>query len=224
MTIRTLAILAALLLPSAAAHAENPLLTATVGVGDGFNITLKDANGAAVKHLDAGTYDIHVRDVSEIHNFHLFGPGVDKATVIENKEDVTWTVTLTDGKYTFQCDPHLGVMHGTFTVGAVVTPPPPTKLKATVGPGRTIALRNANGTKLKTLAGSTSVVISVTDRSKTDNFRLTGKGVNKATGVAFRGRVTWKLTLAPGKYTYRSDRHKTTMRGSFIVPTSAFRA
>ena len=47
------------LLPSGSA-AANPTLQATVGPG--FNITLKDANGVNVRHLDPGTYDIHVVD------------------------------------------------------------------------------------------------------------------------------------------------------------------
>jgi plastocyanin len=223
MSIRlvVLAALAALLLPSAAARADNPLLVATVGVGDGFNIALKDANGKDVKHLDAGTYTIQVHDLSTIHNFHLLGPGVDEATDPETASDVTWNVTFTDGTYKFQCDPHATVMHGSFTVGSVTAPPPPTRLKGAVGPGRSIALRYADGSRLTILAGSNTVVVSVNDRSRTDNFHLAGKGVNKTTGVGFRGRATWKLTLAAGKYLYRSDRHKT-LRGSFTVSSSSY--
>src|SRR5690348_14926609 len=118
--------LAALVLPAAAARADNPVLIATVGVNDGFNISLKDANGQNVTHLDPGTYTIQVHDLSTIHNFHLKGPGVDEATDPETTSDPTWTVTFTDGKYTFQCDPHSTVMHGSFTVGTVATPPPAT--------------------------------------------------------------------------------------------------
>ncbi len=40
--------------------------------------------------------------------------------------------------------------------------------------------------------------------------------MNEKTGVAFRGRVTWNVTLEPGTYSYRSDKHKS-MRGSFTV-------
>jgi hypothetical protein len=40
--------------------------------------------------------------------------------------------------------------------------------------------------------------------------------VNKKTGVAFRGRVTWNMSLQPGSYAYRSDKHKR-LRGSFVV-------
>jgi hypothetical protein len=58
--------------------------------------------------------------------------------------------------------------------------------------------------------------LTVNDRSRTDNFHLTGPGANKKTGVAFRGRVTWNVSLQPGSYTYRSDKHKR-LRGSFVV-------
>ena len=210
------ALLAAVLLPSSAANADNPVLVATVGVGDGFNISLKDANGAPVTHLDPGTYTIQVHDDSEIHDFHLFGPGVNMATPVGDAVDVTWTVTFQDGTYKFQCDPHAGVMHGSFTVGNVATAPPATKLNASVGPGHRIALRNSNGTRLTLLTGTTKVVIAVNDRSRADNFHLRGAGVNKATGVRFRGRVTWRLTLSPGAYVYRSDRHRS-LRGAFTV-------
>lgn len=212
--------LVAVLLPSAAAQAENPVLVASVGVGDGFNISLADASGTRVTHLDAGTYTIQVHDMSEIHDFHLFGPGVDKATPVGDKVDTTWTVTFQDGTYKYQCDPHANVMHGSFTVGNVTAPPAATKLSASVGPGHRIALRNANGTKLTLLDGMTKVVIAVNDRSRVENFHLRGPGVNKATGRRFRGRVTWRLTLGPGTYVYRSDARKS-LRGTFTVTSSA---
>lgn len=213
-------LLTALLLPSSAARADNPVLVATVGLGDGFNISLKDAGGNPVMHLDPGTYTIQVHDDSELHDFHLFGPGVNQSTPVEDKVDVTWTVTFQDGTYKFQCDPHAGVMHGTFTVGNVTAPPTATKLAGSVGPGRRIALRKADGTKLTLLNGTTKVAITVNDRSRVDNFHLRGPGVNKATGVRFRGRVTWRLTLRSGAYVYRSDKHAS-LRGTFTVTASA---
>jgi plastocyanin len=211
---------AAVLLPSGAAQADNPVLVATVGVGDGFNIVLTDASGTRVTHIDAGTYTIQVHDESEIHDFHLFGPGVNEATPVGDKVDTTWTVTFQDGTYKYHCDPHANVMHGSFTVGSVTAPPPATKLNASVGPGRRIALRNTNGTKLTLLSGTTKVVVAVNDRSRVDNFHLRGPGVNKATGRRFRGRATWRLTLGPGTYVYRSDAHKT-LRGTFTVTAPA---
>jgi plastocyanin len=226
MSVR-LAVLAAAVLASlvslSRARADNPVLVATVGQGDGFNITLVDAAGTRVTHLDAGTYTIRVHDLSEIHDFHLFGPGVSESTAVENKEEATWTVTLTDGTYTYQCDPHRTVMHGSFTVGTVSTPPPPTALKALVGPGRRIALRTASGSRVTLFTGTTRVVVAVVDNSRSDNFRLRGPGINRATGIRARGRTSWHLTLKPGVYRYRSDAHRT-LRGTFTVTGSGARA
>src|SRR5438132_9994873 len=203
-------LLAVLLLPSALARADNPRLVGTVGTNDAFVISLRDASGTPVAHLDAGTYDIAVSDRSGLHNFHLTGPGVDKATSVPDKEEVVWTVTLTDGKYTFVCDEHSITMYGSFTVGAVREP---VKLTGTVGPRRTISL------KPKTVVAG-AVALTVNDRTRTDNFHLTGPGVNKKTGVAFRGRVVWNLTLEPGVYNYRSDAHKK-LRGALTVTSGS---
>jgi hypothetical protein len=207
MTTRILlaAAVAAMFLPSAFARADNPRLVATVGRNDSFTISLRDSSGNPVTHLDAGTYDIEVHDLSEMHNFRLHGPGVEQATDIGSKEDVVWTVSLADGKYRFECSPHASVMNGWFTVGTVA----PTSLAASVGPKRTISLKP----KIVEVGPAT---LTVNDRSRTDNFHLTGPGVNKKTGVAFRGRVTWNVSLQPGSYTYRSDKHKR-LRGSFVV-------
>jgi plastocyanin len=211
-------LVAAVTLPSAFAQADNPRLVGTVGTNDAFVITLRDANGNPVTHLDPGTYDVAVRDVSELHNFHLRGPGVDEATIPEEAQTVTWTVTFTDGTYTYQCDLHSSLMHGSFTVGDVPPPPTPVALSAAVGPRRTITLRDDSG-RLKTIAAG-PVVVTVNDRSRVDNFHLIGTGVNRKTGVAFRGRATWKLTLKAGRYSYRSDKHKS-LRGAFTVTPPA---
>jgi plastocyanin len=207
MTTRILlaAAVAAMFLPSTVARADNPRLVATVGRNDSFTISLRDASGNPVTHLDAGTYDIEVHDLSETHNFRLHGPDVEQATDIGSKEDVVWTVSLGDGKYRFECSVHASVMNGWFTVGTVA----PTPLAAAVGPKRTISLKP----KIVEVGPAT---LTVNDRSRTDNFHLTGPGVNKKTGVAFRGRVTWNVSLQPGSYTYRSDKHKR-LRGSFVV-------
>src|SRR5919204_3876037 len=204
------AAVAVLLLPSALAHADNPRLVGVVGTNDAFIITLHDAAGSPVTHLDPGTYDIAVSDRSLEHNFHLMGPNVDRATAIDATEEVTWTVTFSDGTYRFMCDAHPTIMHGSFTVGNVPPPPPPApKLTGSVGPGRAISLRP------KTVAAG-AVTVTVNDRTRTENFHLTGPGVNRRTGVAFRGRVTWKLTLKPGRYTFRSDAHRR-LRGTITA-------
>src|SRR6266545_403498 len=117
MTIRValVILLGVLLLPSALAQADNPRLVGLVGTNDAFSISLRDGSGNVVRTLDPGTYAIAVSDRSEIHNFHLRGPGVDLSTEVGAKEEVTWTATLTDGKYTFVCDEHPTTMRGSVT-------------------------------------------------------------------------------------------------------------
>ena len=63
-----------------AVQSQNVKLIATVGPG--FSITLVDAQGSRVRNLEPGTYDIEVKDLSEEHNFHLTGPGVDRLTPV----------------------------------------------------------------------------------------------------------------------------------------------
>jgi len=193
-------------------------------VGPGFTISLTDDSGNRVTHLDPGTYTIEVKDQANIHNFDLQGPGVSQATDIEFVGSVTWTVTFTDGTYKYNCDAHPSLMHGSFTVGAVSSPPPPPppapkpkakKLLGSVGPGASIALRTASGARAKQLKAG-AYVLTVRDRSKVQNFHLRGKGVNVKTGVAFTGAKTWKIRLAKGRYRYWSDAHPS-IKGSLRV-------
>jgi hypothetical protein len=204
-------------LPGGARPAQNAL---TGTVGPGYNISLVDESGNPVTHLDPGTYTITVKDQAAIHNFDLTGPGVSQATDIEFVGTVTWTVTFTDGIYRFMCDAHPTQMKGQFAVGTATLPTPkpkPTakKLAGSVGPGARIALRNASGARVSHLKPG-AYVLTVTDRSKADNFHLRGKGANVATGVAFTGKKTWKLRLRKGAYRYFSDRHPA-LKGSFRV-------
>ena len=87
-------------------------------VGPGYTIEVK-LNGKDLKTIKAGTYKIKVEDKASVHDFHLTGPGVNKATAVGFVGDRTWTITLKPGKYTYKCDPHalLG-MKGTFRVTA----------------------------------------------------------------------------------------------------------
>jgi hypothetical protein len=213
-----LAAVAAVLLLALAggAGAQSPSLFGTVCPG--FLIRLSDASGNPVRHLDPGTYTFKIEDQGTIHNFHLTGPGVNQATDIEQTGTFTWTVTLTDGTYRYQCDAHPSTMTGSFTVGAAPPPPPPppkkaVTLSATVGPGATIAVRTASGRKLVSLKAG-PVVITVRDLSAKHNFHLVGPGVNKATARLGKTRVTWRVTLRRGLYSYRSDA-LLTLRGSF---------
>jgi plastocyanin len=214
---------AALTFP-AAASAADPMLTGTVGPG--FTITLRTQAGAAVQHLDPGTYEIRISDQSEAHSFHLLGPGVDTATTPAEVGDVTWLLTLKDGTYSFFCDVHSTTMLGTFTVGnAAATPPPPppvkpptggaTRLTGTVGPAFTISLKRGTAAVRKLTAGR--YAITVRDLASGHNFHLSGPGVNKRTTVPFTGTVTWRVALRRGTYRFVCDAHPTVMRGSFSV-------
>jgi plastocyanin len=208
VSIAAAALLAALVAGSAgAARADNPVLTGDVGQGDGFTLTLKDSTGALVKHLDPGTYTLVVHDHSSFHNFDFSGPGAAVSTDVDFIGDKTFTVTLSDGTYLYVCDAHPAQMRSSFTVGAVTAPPTTTaptpvpaatRLAASIGPGATSSLRPSAGLSAGTYA------ITVNDRSATDGFRLSGPGVSKATGASFRGKVTWKIRLSAGRYTFGS--------------------
>jgi hypothetical protein len=209
-----LAAVAVLLVLAGAGSADNPVLTGDVGADDAFAIGLVDSGGAPVTHLDPGVYTIVVHDHSAQHNFHLFGPGVNVTTDVGSIGDSTFTVTFTDGVYRYVCDPHSSLMKGSFTVGTPPAAPPPApspvRLSGSVGPGAKIALRGAGGLT----AGP--AVLTIKDASKTDNFHLVGPGVNRATGIVFRGTVRWTVALQTGAYVFRSDRNKK-LRGSFSV-------
>ena len=105
------AIVAALAVPAACA-ATGKLAGI---VGPGFTISLKQG-GKTVTTLKAGTYTITVHDKSNIHDFHLTGPGVNKKTSVGGQGTTTWKVTLKKGTYKFVCDPHASIMQGSFKV------------------------------------------------------------------------------------------------------------
>ena len=210
-----ISVLAAAAVSLPAAATGKSAATSLVGVvGPGMTITLSDANGGAVTHLDPGDYTVSINDQSVLHNYHLFGPGVEQRTDIETVGTATWNVTVTDGTYNFRCDAHATSMKGSFTVGTIAPPPPPpAKLSGKVT-AKTISLKRA-GSKVRSVVEGTFKV-AVSDTSKTQNFHLTGPGVNKKTGVKARATKTWTLELSPGKYTYRSDK-KRRLRGTFTV-------
>lgn len=59
-------------------------------------ISLSGADGAAAK-LPAGIYTIDVNDQSDIHNFHLTGPGVDETTAVAGEGSTTFEDDLDAG-------------------------------------------------------------------------------------------------------------------------------
>jgi plastocyanin len=104
---------AVVLVPAAFGRTAGTTLVATDGPG--FTITLKQGT-KKVTTLKPGIYTVKVQDKSNIHNFHLTGPGVNKKTSVGAVQTVTWKVTLKKGTYKYICDPHATIMKGSFTV------------------------------------------------------------------------------------------------------------
>ena len=105
-------------------------------------------------------------------------------------------------------------MTKSFTVGTPPLPPPPIRLALTVT-STAITLTTAAGKPVRGLVPGTYSVV-VRDRTKLQNARLIGPGVNRATSVAFVGTATWKMTLSEGALRYRSDVRKTKLRAGLI--------
>lgn len=80
-------------------------------VGPGFDISVDQTSVAP------GSYELQVEDLSDIHNFHLTGPGgVDVSTDVAGEGTESFTVVLEAGTYNFMCDPHASTMKGTIEV------------------------------------------------------------------------------------------------------------
>jgi plastocyanin len=79
-----------------------------------------------------------------------------------------------------------------------------------VGPGFTISMN-----KKSVKAGKYKIVI--TDKSSIHNFHLRGKGFNKRTSVAKKGKTTWMVTLKKGTYRFVCDPHAASMKGTLKV-------
>jgi hypothetical protein len=201
-----------------AAGAEGPKLVGTVGPG--FSISLVDAAGARVTQLAPGPYELEVDDLSEEHNFHLTGPGVDVSTQVSQTGKATFQLQLQDGSYRFVCDPHALQMRGMFTVGAGSPPAAPApaapslpRVVVTAG-ARTIALRLA-GKAVKRLKPGRYMLVA-RDRSARQNVHVLGAGVNRRTTVPFTGVRSWTVTLRKGTLVFRSDAQRK-LRGAVTV-------
>jgi plastocyanin len=107
----------------------------------------------------------------------------------------------------------------TLVVAALVVAPAYAKtpmLTGEVGPGFSIEVKKA-GKDLKTIKAGT-YRIKVEDKASIHNFHLVGPGLNKKTGVSFKGETTWTIKLKPGRYTYQCDPHAASgMKGHFRV-------
>ena len=85
--------------------APAPAARLSASVGPGATIVLRRATArarlVAIKH---GRVVITVRDLSARDNFHLTGPGVDRATSRAGRTTVTWRLTLRAGIYRYRSD------------------------------------------------------------------------------------------------------------------------
>ena len=188
----------------------------TGAVGPEFTISLVKGDGSRLITADPGQFRVSVDDLSEFHSFHLRGPGVDVGTQLEFIGQQEFDVTFVDGRYEFFCDAHPTQMRGQFTVGTPPPPPPPPPAPPPPPPVRlprlagfvgaaAISLKRAGVNVKKTLRAGT-YLLTVTDRSSKNNFHLTGRGINRKTGIAAKPRVTWRVVLRRGVvYTFKSD-------------------
>ena len=211
---------------TSAAGADGTQLNGSVGPG--FTISLQDASGAAVTHLDPGSFTLVVDDKSSEHNFHLTGPGgVDVSTDIDAVGTKTFNLNLVDGQYSFICDAHPTTMAGIFTVGTATTGggggsggggggggggTTPTKLVLTVT-GPKITLTTPAGKKVTKLPVG-AVSITVRDKSAVRGVTLRGAGISKSTTQKFVGTVTWKGTLSSGTLVFAG---KPTLAGGKVL-------
>ena len=89
------------------ALAATPVYKGTVGPGFTIKMTTKPTKAGKIKLV--------INDRSNVHNFHLTGPGVNVKTSVSAIGTKTFTITLKKGTYKFICDPH-PFMKGSFTV------------------------------------------------------------------------------------------------------------
>jgi hypothetical protein len=108
------AVLVAALIFAGSAPAATKTLSGSVGPG--FTISLK-YKGKKVTSLKAGRYRIRVSDKSDVHNFHISGPGVNRRiTTVDFEGTKSRTFRLRKGTYRYVCDPHSDDMRGSFRV------------------------------------------------------------------------------------------------------------
>jgi len=101
--------------PPATPPATKPVaLRATVGPGR--SIVVSKA-GVRLRSIAAGRAAITVKDRSAKDNFHLTGPGVNRATSKPGKQTVVWRLTLKRGLYRYRSDA-TPTLRGVFRVTA----------------------------------------------------------------------------------------------------------
>lgn len=111
------------------------------------------------------------------------------------------------------------------------TDPPPTPsplplprvrtLRATVGPGPSISLMTASRRPVAAIESGEYRIV-VRDRSRSENFHLTGPDVNRRTGVRFHGTQVWHVDIGGSvpyghRYAFFSDSGPARLRGWFRI-------
>jgi plastocyanin len=110
-----LVVAAALIAAGSGSAASAKTVQGTVGPGYTIGLAMQ---GKKVTKLRAGTaYRFVISDRSNIHDFHLSGPGFDRVfTSVEYTGTKSFVLRLKRGSYRFFCDPHASFMHGSFVV------------------------------------------------------------------------------------------------------------
>ena len=93
-----------------------------------------------------------------------------------------------------------------------------TQLRGTAGPGFSISLQNADGSRVTKLDPGT-YDIAVRDLAIDHNFHLYGPGVEESTSVDAIEDKNWTVTFREARYTYVCDLHPTYMIGEIVVGT-----
>src|SRR5437773_253712 len=98
-------IVAALAATGSGSAATPKTVTGTVGPGFTIGLTMQ---GKKVTKLQAGTpYRFVISDRSDIHDFHVTGPGLNRVlSTVEFTGTKTLVLRLKKGSYRFMCDPH----------------------------------------------------------------------------------------------------------------------
>lgn len=92
----------------------------------------------------------------------------------------------------------------------------PPKLTGSITADGKITLRTASGARVTRVKPGWYTMV-VFDAAANRNFRLKGPGVNKATGVKFRGTALWGVRLQKGAYRFQSDPQRRQLAGTFRV-------
>lgn len=119
--VRRLALLSALALIALclAAPASSIRVTGVIfaTIGPGPYLLVETSRGVRFKTLKPGLYAFNVRDLSDRRNFHLRGPGVNRASSVKGvKGGTVWRVVLRKGTYEYYSDGFRRTLRGTFKV------------------------------------------------------------------------------------------------------------